>query len=137
MCSLALDVAGHPHISYTSVIGENEGLKYATTVILTKSIVEQDLATLKTTVTSLPSSDFKQGTKGAELAIINAAEINIRVGNYHGAIVMLRALLPRTDGCAKNGMPDRDDWVRTCAAQSQLYPQVQNLVQELQALHAA
>jgi hypothetical protein len=44
------------------------------------------------------------------------------------------ALLPRMDGCAKTGKPDSDDWVRTCATQGQLYPQVQNLTQELQAL---
>jgi hypothetical protein len=34
----------------------------------------------------------------------------------------------------KTGKPDSDDWVRTCAAQGQLYPQVQNLIQELKAL---
>jgi len=44
------------------------------------------------------------------------------------------ALLPRMNGCAKTGKPGSDDWVRTCAAQGQLYPQVQNLIQELQAL---
>jgi hypothetical protein len=44
------------------------------------------------------------------------------------------ALLPRMDGCAKTGKPGSDDWVRTCAAQGQPYPQVQNLIQELQAL---
>jgi hypothetical protein len=38
------------------------------------------------------------------------------------------------DGCAKTGKPGSDDWVRTCAAQGQPYPQVQNLIQELQAL---
>ncbi|MGA2885559.1 MAG: hypothetical protein ABSE80_10450 [Halobacteriota archaeon] len=43
-------------------------------------------------------------------------------------------MLARTDGYAATGKPDNNDWVRTCAAQAQLYPQVQNLIQELQAL---
>jgi hypothetical protein len=60
------------------------------------------------------------------------------VGNYAGAATELKtALLPRMDGCAATGKPDSDDWVRTCAAQGQLYPQVQQLIQELQALQGS
>jgi len=74
-------------------------------------------------------------TKASTFVVINATELNVRAGNYGGATTELqRALLARTDGCAATGKPDNNDWVRTCAAQAQLYPQVQNLIQELQAL---
>jgi hypothetical protein len=71
----------------------------------------------------------------AALAVISATEVNIRVGSYGGATTTLKtSLLTRTDGCVKNGKPDSDDWVRTCTAQGVLYPQVLNLIQEIQAL---
>ncbi len=104
--------------------------------VVSKASVLADLNALRLTVMGIPTSAFTPGTKIATLAVISAAEINVRVGSYGGATAELKnALLPRTDGCAKTGKPDSDDWVLTCAAQGQLYPQVQNLIQELQALH--
>ncbi len=72
-------------------------------------------------------------TKVAALAVIGAAEVNVRAGRYGGATTELKsALLPRMDGFAKSGKPDSNDWVRTCTAQGQLYPQVQHIIQALQ-----
>lgn len=106
--------------------------------VVSKASVLQDLATLKTTLIKLPGSAFIPGTKIAALAVINAADINVRVGSYGGATTTLKtSLLARTDGCAKGGKPDSDDWVRTCAAQRVLYPQVQQVIQEIQALQGS
>jgi len=106
--------------------------------VVSKASVLADFNALKATVNSLPNSAFTPGTKLSALAVINAAEINVKVGSYGGATQTLKnALLARTDGCVKNGKPDADDWVRTCAAQGVLYPQVNNLIQEIQALQGS
>jgi outer membrane protein assembly factor BamB len=104
-------------------------------MVVSKASVLADLNALTATVTGMPSSAFLSDTKASMFVVINATELNVRAGNYGGATTELqRALLARTDGCAATGKPDNNDWVRTCAAQAQLYPQVQNLIQELQAL---
>jgi hypothetical protein len=76
--------------------------------------------------------------KVATLTVISATEVNVRVGSYARAVTELKsALLPRMDGCANTGKPDSNDWVRTYAAQGQLYPQVQNLMWELGQLQGS
>jgi len=106
--------------------------------VVSKASVLNDLVALGNTVSTLPISAFTPGTRVAALAVIGTAEINVGVGSYSGAATTLQAsLLQRTNGCSASGKPDSDDWVRTCAAQSQLYPQVQNLIQELQALQGS
>jgi len=78
------------------------------------------------------------GSSVASSAYMSNFLFTIRIGPLplvvQHAQQLKSALLPRMDGCAKTGKPDSDDWVRTCATQGQLYPQVQNLTQELQAL---
>jgi hypothetical protein len=106
--------------------------------VISKASVQQDLATLRTTVNRLPNSAFIPGTKTALLSLLSATELHLKFNLYGSAATTLqKAVLPRMDGCAKTGTSDRDDWVRTCAAQGQLYPQVQNLIQELKALQSA
>ena len=106
-----------------------------TVTVVSKASVLADLNALSLTVLGTPNSAFIPGTKIATLAEIGAAKVNFMVGSYGGATTELKSsLLPRMDGCAKTGKPDGDDWVRTCTAQGQLYPQVQNLIQELQAV---
>jgi outer membrane protein assembly factor BamB len=106
--------------------------------VVSKVSVLNDLVALGNTVSTLPVSAFMPGTRITALTVIGAAEINVGVGGYGGAAATLQtSLLPRTNGCSATGKPDSDDWVRTCAAQGQLYPQVQNLIQELQALQGS
>jgi 5-hydroxyisourate hydrolase-like protein (transthyretin family) len=128
---------------YRTVYGGNVTYANATSNVVSvkvtsKASVLADLNRLELTVVGMPSSAFTPGTKIATLAVISAAEINVRAGNYGAATNELqRALLARTDGCSATAKPDNNDWVRTCAAQAQLYPQVQNLIQELQALQGS
>ena len=106
--------------------------------VVSKASVLADINALKNTINHLPNSAFIHGTKTALLSLVSATELQVKFNLYGGAATTLqKAVLPRMDGCAKTGKPDSDDWVRTCAAQGQLYPQVQSLIQELQALQGS
>ena len=106
--------------------------------VVSKASVLADINALKNTINHLPNSAFIPGTKTALLSLVSVTELQVKFNLYGGAATTLqKAVLPRMDGCAKTGKPDRDDWVRTCAAQGQLYPQVQSLIQELQALQGS
>jgi hypothetical protein len=106
--------------------------------VVSKASVLTDINALKNTINHLPNSAFIPGTKTALLSLVSATELQVKFNLYGSAATTLqKAVLPRMDGCAKTGKPDSNDWVRTCAAQGQLYPQVQNLIQELQALQGS
>ena len=106
--------------------------------VVSKASVLADINALKNTINHLPNSAFIPGTKAALLSLVSVTELQVKFNLYGGAATTLqKAVLPRMDGCAKTGKPDSDDWVRTCAAQGQLYPQVQSLIQELQALQGS
>jgi C1A family cysteine protease len=106
--------------------------------VVSKASVLADINALKNTINHLPNSAFIPGTKTALLSLVSVTELQVKFNLYGGAATTLqKAVLPRMDGCAKTGKPDSDDWVRTCAAQGQLYPQVQSLIQELQALQGS
>ena len=54
---------------------------------------------------------------------LNAVIANIDAGNYADALDQLQNdILKKTDGCAKAGAPDNNDWITNCAAQGQVYP---------------
>ncbi len=82
-----------------------------------------------------PPALFKPGTKAAKLTLIgpkmseNAAN-TLRQRHYF-------SLLPRVDGCAKEGKPDANDWIITSSAQAQVHQQVQNLMQKVRALQGS
>jgi Tfp pilus assembly protein PilV len=106
--------------------------------VVSKASVLADLNALKNTINHLPNSVFIPGTKSALLSLLSATELQVSFKLYGGAATTLqKAVLPRMDGCAATGKLDRDDWVRTCAAQGPLNPQVQNLIQEIQALQGS
>jgi hypothetical protein len=101
----------------------------------TKATVLQDIATLKKSIKNLPASDFRPGGKVLLLSELAAVEFQVKLNHYTTAAkVLQKNMLPLMDGCAKNSAPDNNDLVRTSTAQGQLYPQVQNLIEELQAL---
>jgi len=107
-------------------------------IVVSKASVLADLNALSATINNLPASAFVPGTKTAALTTIAAAEISVGLGSYNGAATTLQtSLLSRTSGCAATGKPDSSDWIRTCAAQAQVYPQVVNVIQEIQALEGS
>lgn len=54
---------------------------------------------------------------------INAVLAKIDEGLYEQALNQLENdVLRKTDGCAKSGMPDKNDWIEDCESQNKLYP---------------
>ncbi len=43
-------------------------------------------------------------------------------------------ILPKTDGCATQGKPDKNDWIKDCATQRIVYPFVVQTIELLQGL---
>lgn len=54
---------------------------------------------------------------------VNAVLELVEHGAYFEALDKLQKdLLGKTDGCAETGTPDKNDWLRDCGGQDQLYP---------------
>jgi hypothetical protein len=54
---------------------------------------------------------------------MDAALAMIDDGQYQAALNKLENdILAKTDGCAKIGEPDKNDWLITCEAQDAVYP---------------
>jgi len=58
----------------------------------------------------------------------------VKQGLYADALVQLRSTLSKMDGCAATGEPDRNDWIRDCENQAQLYPLVQEAIEYLESM---
>ncbi len=66
---------------------------------------------------------------------INAALELIEQGLYQEALDKLEHdILPKTDGCANIGVPDRNDWIKDCNAQNQVYPLIIEAIELLRDL---
>jgi len=73
--------------------------------------------------------------KNALLNKINALQKMIADGLYEEALDKLRNdLLKKTDGCALTGEPDKNDWIKTCKAQSLIYPLIIETIENVIAL---
>lgn len=40
-------------------------------------------------------------------------------------------LLGKTNGCAESGAPDKNDWIKDCDAQTQVYPLIREAIELL------
>ncbi|MBA7638304.1 hypothetical protein ES703_45957 [subsurface metagenome] len=70
-----------------------------------------------------PRSLRNRNMKNALLNKINAVQQMIDDGLYADALNKLRHdILAKMDGCALIGEPDRNDWIKTCEAQSRIRP---------------
>jgi hypothetical protein len=66
---------------------------------------------------------------------INAVLQDIEGGLYQDAKDKLtHDLIAKFDGCAKSGQPDKNDWLKSCPAQGQVYPLVQQAISLLSSL---
>jgi len=82
--------------------------------------------TLNETITTIDdfSPDVFKNTnmKKALINKINAVLQLIDLGFYGDAYTKLKNdLLKKTDGCANSGVPDKNDWIKNCETQNQLY----------------
>ena len=87
-------------------------------------------------IRQLTADDFTNANSGK--ALINKLEATtalVEAGLYQDALMKLQHdLLPKVDGCALTGMPDRNDWIVTCAAQQTVYPHVLHAMQRIEDL---
>ncbi len=82
-----------------------------------------------------PKSLKNRNMKNALLNKINALQKMIADGLYAEALDKLRNdILQKTDGCAKIGQPDRNDWIKTCEAQSRIYPLIIEAIENVSGL---
>ncbi len=66
---------------------------------------------------------------------LNAVIADIEAGNYANALDKLQNdILGKTDGCAKSGAPDSNDWIKDCVSQAQVYPLILEVIDILTSL---
>jgi hypothetical protein len=87
-------------------------------------------------ITSLDSSVFKNANmQNTLINKLNAVIANIEAGNYADALGQLQNdILGKTDGCANSGSPDKNDWIKSCEAQSVVYKSIQYAISVVEGL---
>lgn len=66
---------------------------------------------------------------------LRVALLMIQRGDYRPALNQLRSdVLSKIDGCAADGLPDRDDWITNCNDQDSLYRRVTRAIEALHIL---
>jgi hypothetical protein len=43
-------------------------------------------------------------------------------------------ILPKMNGCAETGEPDKNDWIITCEEQSEIYPLIIETIEDVRSL---
>ena len=88
------------------------------------------LQELIATVNGLDNSVFKnKNMKKTMTNKVNATIEKVVSGEYREAINKLEHdLLGKTDGCTDSGSPDKNDWIRDCEAQGQVYSLIMEAV---------
>jgi hypothetical protein len=84
-------------------------------------------------VEDLSLGNFVNPNRGKTLVNQLEAVLNkIEAGNIHGAKNSIEhSILPKIDGCALRGSPDRDDWINNCSAQNAVYSAITSLTASL------
>jgi hypothetical protein len=133
-----------PDLSGTYVVSlkVNDGLldsdpsNITITVVVTPSVVTDILQEAIDTVNSWDPNVFKN--KNMANALTNKFNTVIQMviqGKYADAIDALQYdILQKTDGCVKQGFPDKNDWITNCQDQQELYWIIINLINALKKL---
>jgi hypothetical protein len=90
------------------------------------------------TINSLPTESFKNSNlKKALTNKLNAVLKMIADEEYENALTKLtNDILPKTDGCALRGEPDKQDWIITCEEQEPIYNLILETVSRLETIIA-
>jgi hypothetical protein len=85
---------------------------------------------LQTDIASMPRSAFRYVLSKRLLTLeLNLVIASLEMGRNRVALILLKNnILPTTDGCFKNGVPDRQDWIVDCGAQGIVYPELQEII---------
>ncbi len=105
-------------------------------VITSQSAAINTARDLETLIASLSPDLFKNpNMSNALINKLNAVIASISNGNYSSALDQLQNdILGKTDGCANGGSPDKNDWIKTCEAQNQIYPLVIQTIELVRSL---
>ena len=140
----------NPFAAYTSItpdlLGEYRVQLAVSDGVLSNSIIITILAasgtqavvgeiqTLQGTINTIPEVDLKNRNMGKTLnSKLSAVIADIEAGNYQMALDKLQNdLLPKTDGCATTGEPDKNDWIKSCEEQAVIYSEIQQTIIKLQ-----
>jgi hypothetical protein len=122
--------------AYVAQLFVNDGSVYSlvpdTTTILAvsgKTAIIMVIEELQTEIASLPPNAFRYVLSKRLLTLeLNLVIASLEMGRYRIALTLLKNILPTTDGCLKNGVPDRQDWIVDCGAQATVYPELQEII---------
>jgi hypothetical protein len=103
------------------------------TVVSSTDPLIEDLIKAINAINALDRSAFKsRNLKKVLTNKINTVIAYIDQGLYREAKSALESgIIKKVDGCAKNGAPDKNDWIITCDAQNQVYPNILSAIDEL------
>jgi hypothetical protein len=89
-----------------------------------------------TAINGLAPGDFKNANMKKALTNKLAAVIaDVEAGKFQHALDKLEYdVLAKTDGCDTSGAPDRNDWIRNCGAQEQVFPVLREAADALRVL---
>lgn len=142
-----------PTAKSTSFVADRSGA-YVVNLVVSDGDLESEPATV--TITAVPVADaaMEAAEEIGEVLVelpteslqnpnsatplvnkLNAIQDMIDRGAYRAALNQLKNdVLPKTDGCALTGEPDRNDWLVTCEAQAEVYPLVIRTIELLERL---
>ena len=101
----------------------SEPVNVSVLAISRQDAARQKLMALIAAINGLDDGAFRNpNMRNALTGKINAILQMMEQGTYPGALEKLRHDVEgRTDGCAKAGIPDADDWINACGYQGQVY----------------
>ena len=104
--------------------------------IFLSMLPEDYLEAAITELHGLAAANFTNAQSGNALTNkLEATIALIEAGLYQDALMKLQHdLLPKMDGCALTGRPDKGDWIIPCEAQQKVYVLVWETIQILQSL---
>ncbi len=108
-------------------------------IITVVPIVTATTETVEETIAAIAAMDtdvFSNPNIGNALTNkLNSILDMIAIGEYQQALDKLyNDILPKTDGCALRGTPDKQDWIEDCVAQEEVYVYVQDIITRLESL---
>ncbi len=126
--SLAADVIGGK--LYTAGGYSQAGVPLNVLEVFTPTTPLESVQQVETAVVSIGLGVLKNANmQNTLINKLNAVIANIEAGNYADALGQLQNdILAKTDGCAKSGMPDKNDWITNCAAQGVVYPLIMEAI---------
>lgn len=136
--SFVADVAG----TYVVNLVVNDGFLDSGASIVTITVtgasneVIESLTLAIDLINDLDSDDFKsRNMPNALTNKLNATLEKLDQGLYQEALNKLEHdILPKTNGCADFGAPDKNDWIINCPAQSQVYPIIMEAIELLRTM---